>query len=94
MPKDKYVWTVNTAVYEMFSGDTKFRTEYAYESLTDALHRISIWYNMKTMQNYDVKIENDDVRNDETTFIARNEDKKEYEEVILQRVCFHPKKES
>ena len=92
MAKDRHIWTVNSACYEMFSDDVKFRSESAYESLADVLHRIAIWSNMKTMQGYDIKIENDGVRNDETIFIARNESKKEYEEVILQRVTFHPKK--
>lgn len=92
MAKEKHVWTVNIASYDFFSSDVKYRSEHVYESLADALHRISVWYNMKTTQQYDVTIENNDVRNDEATFVARNESKREYEELILQKVEYHTKK--
>ena len=91
MAKDMHVWTVCVNCLDAI-GNVQFRSESVYESLYDALHRIGIWYNIKTKQGFDINIENEEIRPDETTFAARKEN--ESVQLILQRVTYRPKKQT
>lgn len=97
MPKEKFVWTTNME-HEEYLGHKTYRSETAHETLVEALNHITVWNNMKTIQGYEINIENDDMRNDETTFVARreNRDNIELEKMILRKVTLieHKKEES
>lgn len=85
----KEVWTVNHAYYDGY-GNIEYFSESVYEDLSDALNRIRVWNNMKRYENCDVRIKNENIRPDETTFVATKENGNT-EEVCLQKVTYHPK---